>query len=223
MTRVETFVDAAFAFAVTMLVLNTEKVPESLPELVEALKGLPSFLASFATMALFWLSHRDYTQRFRTEDGRSVFLSMVLIAIMLVFIYPLKFAFTQGFGYFFPILRTDGFVNGIRTIRDLAWMFVIYGAGFVAFHVVMVLLLRGGIARTRDLDPVARAEARGQIESHLTGIGTGCLSIVLAAIAWRASTMWVAMLPGFTYCLLGVLMPWVGRRTERMVRAARGG
>lgn len=223
MTRVETFVDAAFAFAVTMLVLNTEKVPESLPELVEALKGLPSFLASFATIALFWLSHRDYTRRFPTEDGRSVFLSMVLIAIMLVFIYPLKFAFTQGFGYFFPVLRTEGFVNGIRTIADLASMFMIYGAGFVLFHVVMVLLLRGGIARTHELGAAARAEARGQIESHWAGIGTGCLSIVLAGVAWRAGSMWVAMLPGFSYCLLGVLMPWVGRRTSRRVRAARAG
>jgi uncharacterized membrane protein len=38
-TRLETFVDAAFAFALTMLVISVDAIPQSFDELLQALKG----------------------------------------------------------------------------------------------------------------------------------------------------------------------------------------
>ena len=43
MTRIETFVDAAFAFALTMLVISIGEVPKSPPELFELSKAIPAF------------------------------------------------------------------------------------------------------------------------------------------------------------------------------------
>ncbi len=51
MTRLETFCDAAFAFAVTLLVISGEGIPGSYQELIVALKGIPAFAASFAAIA----------------------------------------------------------------------------------------------------------------------------------------------------------------------------
>ncbi len=39
-TRLEAFVDAAFAFAVTMLVISIDQIPRDRGELTEALKGI---------------------------------------------------------------------------------------------------------------------------------------------------------------------------------------
>ena len=39
MTRLEAFVDAAFAFAVTLLVISLDAIPNSIPALLEAMKG----------------------------------------------------------------------------------------------------------------------------------------------------------------------------------------
>ena len=47
MTRMETFADAAFAFAVTMLVISVEAVPQNYEEFAAALKSIPAFFASF--------------------------------------------------------------------------------------------------------------------------------------------------------------------------------
>ena len=44
-TRLETFVDAAFAFAMTLLVVSFDAMPESFSELYDALRRLPAFLA----------------------------------------------------------------------------------------------------------------------------------------------------------------------------------
>jgi hypothetical protein len=41
MTRVETFTDAAFAFAVSLLVISSDAVPTSFDQLTDALLGVP--------------------------------------------------------------------------------------------------------------------------------------------------------------------------------------
>ena len=56
-TRLETFVDAAFAFAMTLLVVSFDAMPDSFAELYDALRRFPAFLAGFAILALFWHAH----------------------------------------------------------------------------------------------------------------------------------------------------------------------
>ena len=52
MTRLETFIDAAFAFAMTMVVISVNEVPRDYGELVTALEGVPAFAAGFALISL---------------------------------------------------------------------------------------------------------------------------------------------------------------------------
>lgn len=53
MTRLETFTDAAFAFAAALLAVSIDEIPGNYQELVEAMKGAPAFIASFAILFLF--------------------------------------------------------------------------------------------------------------------------------------------------------------------------
>lgn len=54
MTRLETFADAAFAFAVTLLVVGGgDSVPANFDELLLAMNQIPAFAASFANIMLF--------------------------------------------------------------------------------------------------------------------------------------------------------------------------
>jgi uncharacterized membrane protein len=52
MTRLETFTDAAFAFAVTLLAVSIDEIPNDYESLLLALKGTPAFAASFALLLL---------------------------------------------------------------------------------------------------------------------------------------------------------------------------
>jgi len=90
MTRLEVFSDAAFAFAVTMLVISLSSIPENFEELVLAIKGIPSFAASFSAMMVIWFGHRRWSQRFGLDDEVSVLLTLLLVFIVLVYVYPLK-------------------------------------------------------------------------------------------------------------------------------------
>lgn len=49
MTRLETFIDAAFAFAITILVISIGELPKNYGELVNALKDAPAFAGVMPT------------------------------------------------------------------------------------------------------------------------------------------------------------------------------
>lgn len=91
MTRTEAFTDAAFAFAVTLLVISIDAVPTSYREMVEALLGVPAFALSFALLLVFWHGHWEWSRRFGLEDRPSIVLSATLVFIALVYVHPLKY------------------------------------------------------------------------------------------------------------------------------------
>src|SRR6478609_12183734 len=93
MTRLETFIDAAFAFAVTMLVISNGQVPNDIPALLEAFKNVPAFVASIAVLSIFWRGHWLWSRRFGLEDGASILISWTMLVTILIFIYPLKAIF----------------------------------------------------------------------------------------------------------------------------------
>src|SRR6059058_2117043 len=46
MTRLETFIDAAFAFAISMLVIAAQQIPDNIQALLAAFKNVPTFICS---------------------------------------------------------------------------------------------------------------------------------------------------------------------------------
>jgi len=68
-TRLATFVDAACAFAVTILVISVGNVPRSLTEFFEALWHIPGFIACLVLILLFWSAHNRFNRRYGLEDA----------------------------------------------------------------------------------------------------------------------------------------------------------
>lgn len=127
MTRLETFADAAFAFAVTMLVISIDSIPGNLAELVEALKGVPAFAASFASIMLLWAGHNRWSRRYGLEDGPTTLLTLCLIFIMLAFLYPLKLVFSALFAWLVPghFKVFAGFVHFLLPVA-MPWVAIRY-------------------------------------------------------------------------------------------------
>lgn len=213
-TRLETFCDAAFAFAVTILVISSGGVPGSYRELIEALKDAPAFGASFAAIASFWAAHRQWGQRYGLEDRLAVFLSLAMVFVMLVYVYPLKMVFAAlaawASGGALPAKFT------IRTLAELRGLFIIYGMGFAAQALMMALLYRHTLrAPGLRLDAVERLRTRHKVQSWTVMMGTGLLS-----------ALWAGVMPdplgafaGFVYAALAVVMPVLAIRHERQARA----
>ena len=218
-TRLETFVDAAFAFAVTLLVISAGRNPESYAELHEALRRVPTFLACFALLAGFWASHERFSRRFGLEDRTTVLLSLVTVALALVFVYPLRMVISSGFWFL-----TGGWVPSelaIDSVNELLSAFRIFAAGFASLSLVMLLLNAHALrlADTLELDARERLETRGETGRHAIDIGASLLSVALTFVVAESHTAWIVSLPGFAYGLLFFVMPLHARHLRR-ARAA---
>ena len=139
MTRLEVFSDAAFAFAVTTLVVTSGEIPGTYEELILALKKVPSFALSFAQIMIFWTTHRSWSQRYGLEDFWTTFLSMIMIFTILVYVFPLRLMFSMFLGF----IVTPGWLPSefeVNSIEEVIGLFIIYGVGFAVLSAVLMLL-----------------------------------------------------------------------------------
>jgi uncharacterized membrane protein len=218
-TRLETFTDAAFAFATTLLVISLSGIPGSYSELVEALKGTPAFAASFASVASFWYSHREWSRKYGLEDMSSTIISLSLVFVMMVFVYPLKMVFAALFHWISNGFLPTNFV--LTETNDLTGLFVIYGIGFFAMNTCMLLLFwrARSSAEELKLNTLERWITRSGIVNFGTLSLTGLLSFLWAWLAPGKLGIWA----GFAYATLPISMPllgnYYGRKHKKLLKA----
>lgn len=215
-TRLETFVDAAFAFAVTLLVVSFDAMPDSFAELYDALRRLPAFLAGFAIIMLFWTAHHRFSRRFGLEDGTVMVLSLALVGATLFYVYPLRMVMSAAMSFFTGGWAPSEFA--VSSFLEFRLIFLIYGVGFAVLAGLIAWLNAHALRRADALrlDAAEREITRSEISSHLIYIGCASLSIALALLL-PSDSDWMQVLPGMVYALLGVLMPWHTVRAQRRI------
>lgn len=214
-SRLETFVDAAFAFALTLMVISVGELPKSLPELLMALKRLPAFAACFALLMIFWTGHNRWSRRYGLENGRTNFLSFLLVFSVMVWIFPLRMVMSGAMhfmsGQFLPTEMK------ISSSADLQGCFLIYGLGFGVLCAAMLELSRAAMARADELslDSFERLETRRDIGSHAILLASAVASVALTFVVRDSGNFWEAS-PGFVYWLIGPAMYWHHRRFHKL-------
>lgn len=221
MTRLETFTDAAFAFAVTLLVISVDAVPTSYDELLNALRALPVFGLSFGILMIFWWGHHRWSRRFGLEDLPSVLLSLALVFTVLSYVYPLKYMWALvtwwlSDGVLAPEARLD-------SPEQVDHIIGIYSIGFTAMALLLAAL-NGWAWKQGDaleLDRVERFETRGEIASWLLTVAVGTLSVLLAftGLGPPATAGWIYML---LPAVMGVWTARFERRKKRLLEEEGG-
>ena len=139
MTRLETFIDAAFAFAISMLVIAAQQIPDDVASLLAAFKNVPTFICSIAVLGIFWRGHWLWSRRFGLEDSVSILISWAMIVTILIFIYPLKAIF--GAMWFLLSSGQVGQRLSLHTTESQArTIFAIYALGLIAISAEILLL-----------------------------------------------------------------------------------
>lgn len=221
-TRIEAFVDAAFAFAVTLLVISFNALPDSAGALIDALKGVPAFAASFSLLAMLWWSHADWSRRYGLDDGRSVLLSLLLVFLVLVYVFPLRIIFSMLFWWI-----SDGWLPSsviISSARDLQVMFTAYAVAWTTLGCVTVALYRHAwkMRDTLALDRDERIALRGAIAAQAMIPATGLISLSWLGVTALLGKPSLAAMSGFAYALMsltGVAVSRARRRAERELDA----
>ena len=217
-TRLETFVDAAFAFAMTLLVVSFDAMPESFAQLYDALRRLPAFLAGFAILAMFWQAHHRFSRRFGLEDATIVMASMMLVATTLFYVYPLRMVMSAAMVFF-----TGGWAPSelkVQTFLEFRLIFVIYGVGFAVLASIIAWMNLHALRKAEllELDAAERLAAESEVALHLVLIACAGTSVAVALLI-PPQIGWMQALPGSVYGLLGIVMPVLGMRYAKRIQA----
>ena len=226
-TRLEAFVDASFAFAVTLLVIRVGTVPDTVAEMIEALKGIPAFAASFALIAMFWSAHNTWSRRYGLDDGYSMFLSLLLVFLVLLYVYPLRMLFGMAFAWASLALPEAFRIQseaGQPGLVDLRWMYVIYAIAWSTLGFVILLLYRHAWNRRAALGLSVEEQVSTRMELArwwlVPALGFASLALAFALPFGEPlrSNPWWAGFPPMVYGLMG-LTGVVMTTTQRRVRA----
>jgi uncharacterized membrane protein len=192
-TRLEAFSDAVFAFALTLLVVSLE-VPHSYHELMALVRGFVPFAACFALLVWIWYEHSAFFSKYHVHDKAAVTLNAALLFVVLFYVYPLKYVFTEMFAF----VQIDR-VRAALTPGELANIFAIYGAGYMAVFLLFAALYfhayrqRGALG----LSAAQAFETRLETGSQLVSAGVGAAAALWALVAPRTYNM--VSLSGFLY------------------------
>jgi uncharacterized membrane protein len=204
-SRLDTFSDAAFAFAMTMLVISVGNIPGSYQELVLALKGIPTFIASFALIMGFWIGHRSWSQRYGLEDPVSTFLSLAFVLIVLIYLYPLKIVLSTFFTWMSGGWLPTNFT--LLSVSEIIGVFIIYGLGLAALAGCLALLSLRALMLSSELllDTREKMMTKASFAIWLLMALTGFIS---ALFAWLMPDH-ISVYAGFVYFTLSFSMPWI--------------
>jgi uncharacterized membrane protein len=190
-SRLDNFTDAAFAFAVSLLVIGGAGAPGTFDDLARALGDVPAFAVGFAIMAMFWSDHVRWRRLRGDGDWRSTLLTLALVFLTLIYVQPLR-AMASATGLFFT-------GQGQMFKGSLAGLFAVYGTGFVLMAAVMAALWADALrAATSAKD---RGLASGELGIWIIHVATALVSVIMSQTRYG---VWAAMI----YMTLPLTIGW---------------
>lgn len=172
-TRMEGFSDAVFAFTLTLITVSLE-VPHSIQELLKTMRGFPGFAVCFFLLLQVWFKHCEFFRRYGLQDGTVKLWNSVLLFVVLFYVFPLKFLWSNMFSEHIHM-----------TVPDARALFIIYGLGAGAIFLIFTLLHRHAWNLREDLElsEVERFDTRASIQENALMAAIPLLSAAFAAVA----------------------------------------
>jgi hypothetical protein len=215
MNRIEAVSDVVFGFALTLLVVSLQ-VPQTYADLVNAMRGFPSFAITFAVLMAVWARHYYFFRYYGLDDAVTIVLNTVLLFVVLFYVYPLKFLcniwlapltgmpmrFTDAQGVMRLVMASSGDTRGLQ---------IIFGSGFAATYLVFAAMYWHAwrMRNVLQLSAFEIAHTRTSVVVELLQSGIGLLAILAA---YGLKPEWARNV-GYIYLLVPLIIVW--RRYRR--------
>lgn len=221
-TRVENFSDIVFALSLTLIVASS--VPASFEALTALWREAIAVALCFALILLIWSKHHAFHRRYGLDDGPTVILNSVVLFLIMIFAYPLKFLALFLVNFFTGFYESGLQINSVLPLDQVRWFIVIYAAGYAAVFGVFALLYAHALKRADDLDLSGAERILTRLEVH-QGLAAIGISILAAVIALLLPVSY-SPVGGSAYFLIGPVMMILTHRARKaadLAHAEAGG
>ncbi len=195
-SRIEAFSDVVFGFAMSLLVVSLE-VPKTYAQLLETLRGVFPFAFCFFIFITIWFEHHRLFKRYALHDVTMLALNTILLFVLLVYVYPLKYMATAAMTRHHADVPPDQYPV----------LFTIYGIGFTAVFWLLAAMFWHAY-RQRAALHLNEVERIDTLERVYDNVFMGSFGLISAAVAHTAA----AQLAGIVYFLIAIpktIVPWV--------------
>ncbi len=211
-SRLETFSDAVFAFALTLIIVSVE-VPKTFTDLLDMMKGVISFGICFAFLFNIWNTQNKFFRRYGLKDSITSALNGILLFVSLIYVYPLKFltSLLSSGDYYMDHGTKVPKITG----DQVPLLMIIYASGLALIYILFYLMYKNAqrYAEELQLTPAELFETKTITGAHLVAVTISALSITTAFIL-RGGSSGSA---GFVFFLLGPAYSiWYGYRGKKM-------
>lgn len=220
-TRIETFSDAVFALAVTLLLISTSP-PTTFAQLKQFTQDIIPFAMCITLLSLIWYEHFKFYLRYGFRNIRIVFLNTLLLFIVLFYVYPMKFLCTllviiMG-NLFIKLFGGDASWEGYKSMMGdgAQWeLMAIYGLGGASIFLVLAVMYRYAWSKRDELglNAIEEFDTRVSIRTNMLMASVPLLSVLLAVIFRDSSAG--RSLSGFVYFLYSPIMFIHGARSAK--------
>jgi uncharacterized membrane protein len=220
--RLENFSDAIFALAITLLLISTSP-PVNFEQIKRFAYELLPFLVCITLITLIWYEHFQFYLRYGLRNSKMIVLNTLFLAIVLFYVYPLKFLtkiiilFPIGF-----LVGDQSLLNDVKNMiksQDMGELMIIYGFGATFVFLILMQMYRYALTKADDLDlnELERFDTRTSIRTNFLMALVPMLSVVLAIIFFNH---WLAgPIAGFVYFFYTPIMLAHGRRADKKRKA----
>lgn len=196
-SRLDNLTDAVFGIAITLLIFNLTN-PNSFQDLLTFTKTLPAFLISIAFILLIWNEHLGFSEIYTLNDTRLTILNTIFIALVIFYVYPLRFL---------TLFLTNFFFNTEIAVSiqgdQVPYLMIYYG--FVAFALYFVLYLFYNRAfrlkKELNLNDFEEFYTKSQKNRLLIMFVVPLFSILLTIVVNEFSFIWASVAGGVIYFL----------------------
>ena len=226
-TRIETFSDTAFALAITLLVLSSS-VPETFVELKTSMKNVLPFMLCICLITVIWYQHYLFFLRYGLQNARIVVLNVMLLCLILVYVYPLKYLMRFLTEFYIALFTRDfrsieadfGDLLGNSGGNNMQYLMVVYGLGVVMIFLTLALMYAHAYRQREalDLNAYEQFATRSSLIMNLLQGGVALISVLIAATSLFGSS-YSPIIAGFSYFLYPIVLPLAGKQLKKKEKA----